>query len=266
MYLNFKTLVARKKVIHFVKQKPCFSEKLLGVAKESLVTGILGCVFSECRRQSLHTFLVAGHNAVQVVKVIIVIAGGAEDFEGHVTDDGRSSMVEEQELPLHAVLRGELIARRINDAHLATQLRRLDASRAHKDQFPVHLDTGMHLEDARQFLTALTTLTLAMTVVRLGLGIRIVAKVAHEFNQLIGIAVDFLQSAPFQVRVERDLVGLTDVRLMGLDHWSGIEEDVEQRLVIRFVGQIVDAPVVQIMLCEKEQSLIYNRRKLTHTF
>lgn len=46
----------------------------------------------------------AGHNAVKVVEVVVIVAGSAEHLEGHVADDGRGSMVEEEKLPLHAVL------------------------------------------------------------------------------------------------------------------------------------------------------------------
>lgn len=63
-------------------------------------------------------------------------------------------MVEKQELPLHAVFRGELVAGRVDDAHLAYELRRLDAACAHEDQLLVHLCVRVQLEDARKRLTA----------------------------------------------------------------------------------------------------------------
>lgn len=86
--------------------------------------------------------------------MVVVVAGGAQHLEGHVADDGRGSVVKKEELPLHAVLRGELVAGRIDDAHLAYQLRSLDAACAHEDQLLVHLYIRVQLEDARKRLTA----------------------------------------------------------------------------------------------------------------
>lgn len=108
----------------------------------------------------------AGHNAVQVVEVIVVVARGAQHLEWHVAYDGRRSMVEKEKLPFHAVLRGELVAGGIDDAHLAYQLRRLYAARAHKDQLLVHLDAQILLQDARQRLLIAVALA-----VRAGVGI-----------------------------------------------------------------------------------------------
>lgn len=112
----------------------------------------------------------AGHYAVQVVEVVVIVAGGAQHLEGHVADDGRGSVVEEEELPFHAVLGGELVAGGVDDAHLAYQLRRLDAPRAHKDQLFVHLHVRVELEDAGKRLTA-TVLAVRAGAARLGIGI-----------------------------------------------------------------------------------------------
>jgi len=48
--------------------------------------------------------------------------------------------------------------------------------------------------------------------------------------------------------VECDLITGTYVRLSGLDNGSGIHKDVQQRLVVHLVSQVIYGHVVQILL------------------
>lgn len=92
----------------------------------------------------------ARHNTVQIIKVVIIIAGRPQNLEGHIANDRRSTVIQKQKLPLHAVFRSELITCGINNAHFPDQLGILYASSAHENQLFVHLGIGILLEDARQ--------------------------------------------------------------------------------------------------------------------
>jgi len=82
--------------------------------------------------------------------MVIVIARSAQNLEGHIANDRGRPVIEKQKLPLHAVLRGEFVTSRINDAHFPDQLRILYPSSAHKNQLFVHLRTGILLKDSGQ--------------------------------------------------------------------------------------------------------------------
>lgn len=48
--------------------------------------------------------------------------------------------------------------------------------------------------------------------------------------------------------VECDLVTGTYVRLPGLDYRCGIHKDIQQRLMVHLIGQVINGHVVQILL------------------
>lgn len=50
----------------------------------------------------------ANDDFVEIVDVIVVVAGCAQNFEGQIADYRRRSMIQEQKFPLQAVPRGEL--------------------------------------------------------------------------------------------------------------------------------------------------------------
>ena len=66
----------------------------------------------------LHDGLVASGDLLQVVHVVIVVTRGAQQLKGQVTNDGRCSVVHKEELPLEAVLGGELGIRLVNHREL----------------------------------------------------------------------------------------------------------------------------------------------------
>ena len=78
--------------------------------------------------------LVTGCHLIQVLIVIIVIAGGPEQLKGEVANERRGSVVDKEELPLEAVTRRELCLTRMNDWKLPDQLRRHQPPRRHEDR------------------------------------------------------------------------------------------------------------------------------------
>lgn len=64
--------------------------------------------------------------------------------------------------------------------------------------------------------------------------------------------------------VEGDLVAGIDIRLPWLDDWRGIEEDVQQGLVVHFVDQIIDAHVVELVLRKKDRNAIIFTSLMAH--
>lgn len=81
--------------------------------------------------QSLTCFVAQDH-LIEIIKVVVVIAGRAQNLKGQISDDGWRSVVQEEELPLQAVSRGKLTLTRVHDGHLPDQLRRLQSTSAHE--------------------------------------------------------------------------------------------------------------------------------------
>lgn len=78
------------------------------------------------------TRFVAADDPVQIIDVVVVVPGGAEDLEREVADDRRRPVVEEQELPLERVARRELALGAVHYRHLSDELRRLQPPRPHE--------------------------------------------------------------------------------------------------------------------------------------
>lgn len=71
---------------------------------------------------------------IEIIKVIIIVARSAQHLEWQVSDNWRSTMVQEQKLPFQTMPRGELALTRVHDRHFPDQLRRLQTTGAHKDE------------------------------------------------------------------------------------------------------------------------------------
>ena len=56
----------------------------------------------------LHESLVAFGDLVQVVDVIVIVAGSSQEFERKIPDDGGRPVIQKEELPFQAVPRREL--------------------------------------------------------------------------------------------------------------------------------------------------------------
>lgn len=76
----------------------------------------------------------AWNDTIQIIEMIIIVAGCAQHFKRQIANDWRGPMIQKYTFPLKTMSGGEFTLFGIHHSHFAHQLWRLGSTDSHKKQ------------------------------------------------------------------------------------------------------------------------------------